>query len=93
MDESNSAARPGPSTTSQAVPSTASTPLLCLAITAHSIIIQSPDHKGKGKAHDDEEMAIDLANIALPGDNKDDAEGEPEDSVEADPTSDLSAAE
>ncbi|KAH0578264.1 hypothetical protein H2248_004042 [Termitomyces sp. 'cryptogamus'] len=53
-----------------------------------------PNHKGKGKACDDkEDMAIDPAHIPLPGDDKDDAEGELKDNAEADPMSDLSAAE
>ncbi|KAG5718449.1 hypothetical protein E4T56_gene18189 [Termitomyces sp. T112] len=49
---------------------------------------------GKGKAHDDKkEMAIDPANIPLPEDDEDNMEGEPENGVEVDPMSDLSAAE
>ncbi|KAG5333944.1 hypothetical protein C0989_004575, partial [Termitomyces sp. Mn162] len=63
-------------------------------ITAHSIIIQSPDHKGNEKACDnEEEMAIDPADVPLPEDDEDNMEGEPKDGVEADPMSDLSAAE
>ncbi|KAG5335679.1 hypothetical protein C0989_000752, partial [Termitomyces sp. Mn162] len=75
------------------VHSTASTPTLHPAITANSIIIRSPDRKGKGKARaDEEEMAIDPTDVPLPEDDEDNAEGEPEDGVEADPMSDLSAA-
>ncbi|KAG5331329.1 hypothetical protein C0989_008136 [Termitomyces sp. Mn162] len=48
---------------------------------------------GKGKARADKEMAIDPTDVPLPEDDEDDAEGEPEDGVEADPMSDLSAAE
>ncbi|KAH0580637.1 hypothetical protein H2248_002123 [Termitomyces sp. 'cryptogamus'] len=48
-------------------------------ITTHSIIIHSPDCKGKGKATEkEEEMAVDPVDIPLLADNDDngDAKGE-----------------
>ncbi|KAH0588236.1 hypothetical protein H2248_006948 [Termitomyces sp. 'cryptogamus'] len=83
-----------PSRSMTSVPSTASTPIPPMAITAHSIIICSPDCKGKRKAHDDEEeIGIDLADVPLPGDDDDNTEGEPKVDVEVDSMSDLLAAE
>ncbi|KAG5351476.1 hypothetical protein J132_10773 [Termitomyces sp. J132] len=50
----------------------ASTPGLHIALTAHSIIIHTPDCKGKGKSSkEEEEMAVDLADIPLPANCKD----------------------
>ncbi|KAG5728894.1 hypothetical protein E4T56_gene5613 [Termitomyces sp. T112] len=99
MNKSNSTAGPGPSTTYEAskrraveLHHVASTALPQSVTSVHSMASMPTLRKGKAHA-DEEEMAIDPTDVPLPEDDEDNAEGEQEDGVEADPMSDLSAAE
>ncbi|KAH0578615.1 hypothetical protein J132_02032 [Termitomyces sp. J132] len=98
MNESNSTAGPGPSTTYEASkrrtvgPHRVTSMAPPRSVTSVHSTASTPTLR-KGKARADKEMAIDPTDVPLPEDDEDDAEGEPEDGVEADPMSDLSAAE
>ncbi|KAG5349276.1 hypothetical protein C0989_004868 [Termitomyces sp. Mn162] len=97
MDRDSLDSGPGPSSTTtkrhtlgSCRPSTPMTPqppragssIPRAVITAHSVIIRSPDRKGKGKAtEEEEEMAVDPVDVPLSANDNDndEAEGELED--------------